>query len=53
MILNGLKCKLEKRISKKSGNEYTVLIIEDLAKVVFLTDAEVKLLELIYGKKQL
>ena len=38
-----LKCKLENRISKEN-KEYTVLIIEEISKTVFLNDLEQKVL---------
>ena len=45
-----LNAKLEKRISKKSGNEYYCIVVkiaEDYEKIIFLEKAEVKLLELL------
>lgn len=47
MNVNG---KLEKRTSKKTGNDYYCIIIkitEGVEKIVFLNKAEVKLIELL------
>ena len=45
-----LNAKLEKRKSKKTGNDYYCIVVkiaEDYEKIIFLEKAEVKLLELL------
>lgn len=49
MELN-LKCKLETRLSEKTGKEYTVLIIDEIKKTVFLNDLEQKVLNSFVNK---
>ena len=48
-----LNAKLEKRISKKSGNYYYCIVVkiaDDYDKIIFLDKAEVKLIELLNRK---
>lgn len=50
MVLNA---KLEKRTSKKSGNDYYCIVVkiaDDYEKIIFLDKAEVKLIELLNRK---
>lgn len=50
MKLN-LNCILQKKTSK-NGKEFYVLYIDELAKYVFLSDTELKLVKLLFGEKQ-
>ena len=43
-----LNCSLQKKISK-SGKDFYVIYIEDLAKYVFLSDTELKLIKLLFS----
>lgn len=48
-----LEAHLEERTSKKSGNTYKCIVVkltDKLEKIIFLEDAEVELLNLVYGK---
>lgn len=45
-----IRCEVQEKQSKL-GKKYYVLYIADLEKYVFLSQTEVKLLELIYSKK--
>ncbi len=47
-----IECKLEKRISKKSGNEYYCLYIPELEKLVMLEPAEIKLLLVLHNQRE-
>lgn len=46
-----IECKLEKRVSNKSGNEYWCLYIPDIEKVIFLNQTELKLLQVLKNNK--
>lgn len=45
-----IKCEVQEKTSKL-GKKYYVLYIADLEKYIFLSQTEVKLLELIYKKQ--
>ena len=45
-----IKCEVQEKTSKL-GKKYYVLYISDLEKYIFLSQSEVKLLELIYKKQ--
>lgn len=45
-----IKCEVQEKTSKL-GKKYYVLYISDLEKYIFLSQTEVKLLELIYKKQ--
>lgn len=45
-----IECNFEKRVSKKSGNEYYCLYIPELEKMVMLEPAEVKLLLVLHNQ---
>lgn len=46
-----IKCVLQEKVSKKTGEPYICLFIPDLEKTIFLEPAEIKLLKLIYNQK--
>lgn len=46
-----VRCILEERVSKKTGEKYLCLFIPDLEKTIFLEPTEIKLLNLIYKNK--
>lgn len=41
-------CKLEERVSKRTGEKYICLFIPDLEKTIFLEPVEIKLLRSLY-----
>lgn len=48
-----LEAHLEERTSKKSGNVYKCIVVkltDKLEKIIFLEDAEIELINLVYGK---
>lgn len=45
-----LNCSLQKKVSK-NGREFYVIYIEDLAKYVFLSDTELKLIKLLFSNE--
>lgn len=45
-----IKCQFEKRLTKDGKKDYYVLYIPDIEKVVFLSDLEVKMLNLLFSK---
>lgn len=47
-----IKCILKEKVSQKTGQSYIVLYIPDIEKTIFLEPAEIKLLNLIYGKEK-
>lgn len=47
-----IECKLEKRVSKKTGNEYYCLYIPELEKMVMLEPAEIKLLLVLHQREK-
>ena len=46
-----IRAVIQEKVSEKTGKTYTVIYIPDLEKTIFLEPVEVKLLQVIYGKK--
>ena len=46
-----IRCVLQEKVSEKTGKSYTVLYIPDLEKTIFLEPVEVKLIAILFTKK--